>query len=94
MKDTEHTSPGVKQYIGIAVVLAIVTLVEIWAANLTAFRGPVLLTLTLVKATLVALWYMHLKFDSRVFSYMFAGAIFIFGVPMAIVLIILFQYLV
>lgn len=91
MKDSHHASPGVMQYVIIAVVLAVVTLIELWAADLTVFRAPILLILTVIKASLVALWYMHLKFDSRFYSALFAGAIFVFGVPLAIVLIILFQ---
>lgn len=91
MKDSHHTSPGWGQYVLIAVILGVVTLIELWVASLTAFRAPILLVLTVIKASLVALWYMHLKFDSRLYSAMFAGAIFIFAVPLAIILIILFQ---
>ncbi|HEX9924769.1 MAG TPA: cytochrome C oxidase subunit IV family protein [Anaerolineae bacterium] len=92
MNKSHHASPGWLQYVLIAVVLAVVTLIELWAANLTAYRTPILLALTVFKASLVALWYMHLKFDSRLYSVLFAGAIFVFGVPLAIVLIILFQF--
>lgn len=92
MNESHHASPGWLQYVLIAVVLAVVTLIELWAANLTAYRTPILLALTVLKASLVALWYMHLKFDSRLYSVLFAGAIFIFGVPLTIVLILLFQF--
>jgi cytochrome c oxidase subunit 4 len=91
VKETHSGSPGWRQYVGIAVVLAILTLIELWAANLGAFKVPILLILTVLKAGLVALWYMHLKFDSRLYSTLFAGAIIVFAVPLTIVLIILFQ---
>ena len=92
MNESHHASPGWLQYVLIAVVLAVITLIELWAADLPAYRAPVLLTLTVIKAAMVALWYMHLKFDSRLYSVLFVGAIFIFGVPMTIVLILLFQF--
>ena len=92
MNDSHHTSPGYKQYIGIAVALGIITVIELWAANLPAFKIPVLLILTVAKAALVALWYMHLKFDSRLYSALFAGAIVVFAIPLTIILMILFQY--
>lgn len=91
MNDThQHTSPGWRQYLAIAVILGILTVVELWAATFVAFRVPLLLTLTVAKAALVALWYMHLKFDSRLFSALFAGAIVVFAIPLTIILMILF----
>jgi cytochrome c oxidase subunit 4 len=53
---------------------------------------PILLILTVIKAALVALFYMHLKFDSRLYSAMFVGVIVILAIPLAIVLMALFQY--
>lgn len=99
MKDSEHVSPTAKQYVGIAVLLAIITVAEVASVEflppaLAHFKVPILLAMTVAKALLVALYYMHLKFDSRLFSAMFAGAIFVFGVPLTIVLMALFQYLV
>lgn len=71
--------------------LGILTLIELWAANLPTFRIPVLLALTVAKALLVALWFMHLKFDSRLFSALFFGAIVIFAIPLTIILIAIFS---
>jgi cytochrome c oxidase subunit 4 len=64
---------------------------EFWPASLSDFAVPILLVLTVVKATLVALFYMHLKFDSRLYSALFVGVIVILALPLAIVLMILFQ---
>jgi cytochrome c oxidase subunit 4 len=91
VNNSHHTSPGWRQYVGIAVILGVLTLIELWAATLIAFRVPMLLALTVIKASLVALWYMHLKFDSRLYSGLFAGAIILFAIPLTVVLIILFQ---
>ena len=92
MNDThQHTSPGWRQYVGIAFLLGILTLIELWAANLPTFKIPALLILTVGKALLVALWFMHLKFDSRLFSAMFFGVIIIFAIPLTIILMALFS---
>ena len=91
MNDThQHTSPGWRQYVGIAVALGVLTLIELWAATLPSFKVAVLLILTVAKALLVALWFMHLKFDSRLFSALFFGAIIIFAIPLTIILMVLF----
>ena len=98
MQDSHHASPGYLQYIAIAVVLGALTGIEFlvvsefWPASLSDLTVPILLGLTVVKAALVALFYMHLKFDSRLYSALFVGAIVILALPLAIVLMILFQY--
>lgn len=95
---SEHSAPSAKQYVAIAVILAIITVaevasVELLPASMKHLTVPILLSMTVAKALLVTLYYMHLKFDSRLFSYMFAGAIFVFGVPMGIVFMVLFQFI-
>jgi len=98
VKNSHHPSPSYLQYVGIAVALGVLTAIEFlvvsgfWPAALSDFTIPILLTLTVIKAALVALFYMHLKFDSRLYSALFAGAIILLAIPLAIVLMILFQY--
>jgi cytochrome c oxidase subunit IV len=77
----------------IAVVLAIATVIELWATNLTneGLRASLLLILTLVKAGLVALFYMHLRFDRWLYTAMFAVGIFLFTSPFAIVMLVLMR---
>jgi cytochrome c oxidase subunit 4 len=51
-------------------VLAVVTALEIWITTLGLARGlqtPILLALSLLKASLVAAFYMHLRSDSRLY---------------------------
>lgn len=97
MNNAHHHSPNYKQYVGIAVILGVLTAIEFfivsdfWPAILAELVVPVLLILTVAKATLVALFYMHLKFDSRLYSMLFTGAIVVLAIPLTIVLIILFQ---
>ena len=70
----EHAHPGAKEYLGIAVVLTVITAVEVAVYYVPAMRPmlvPVLLVLSALKFTLVAMFYMHLKFDHRLFSWLF-----------------------
>ncbi len=70
-------------YVGIFIVLAVLTMIEVGVTYLPLPRIPILVPLALIKASLVALFYMHLKFDRRVFS-----AVFLMGVLMGIGLIL------
>ena len=82
---SHHPQP--KQYVGVAVILGIVTAIEVGIYYVTAIEDylvPSLLALALVKFMLVALWFMHLRFDSRLFRRLFVTgivlAIIIFGI--------------
>jgi cytochrome c oxidase subunit 4 len=71
---TEHSHPGAKQYLGIAVVLTVITAVEVAIFYVPAMHAvivPTLLSLSALKFALVAMFYMHLKFDHRLFSWLF-----------------------
>jgi cytochrome c oxidase subunit 4 len=70
----EHAHPGAKEYLAIATVLTVITAIEVAAFYIPAFKPvlvPVLLTLSALKFALVAMFYMHLKFDHRIFSWLF-----------------------
>lgn len=77
-----HPSP--REYVRVAVVLAIVTALEvaIYYVDWVHEHGllvPLLFLFALVKFSLVVLWYMHLRFDSRTYARFFvmglAGAL-------------------
>src|SRR5579863_7623599 len=73
---TEHAHPGYRQYVIIAIVLAIITGAEVivyYQASLRAAIIPILFALSITKFVLVALFFMHLKFDNRLFSALFSG---------------------
>ncbi len=74
-----HKHPN---YIGVFWVLAALTAIEVAVTYLPVPRIPVLVPLAILKAALVALFYMHLKYDRRIFS-----AIFLMGLLMALILI-------
>jgi cytochrome c oxidase subunit 4 len=69
-----HPHPTAKKYLGIAIVLTIITVIEVaifYVPALHPVLPPVLLSLSALKFALVALFYMHLKFDNRLFSWVF-----------------------
>jgi cytochrome c oxidase subunit 4 len=78
-------------YLVIAAILTIMTLLEVAAFYVPAFRPvliPLLLALAAIKFTLVAMFYMHLKFDHRLFS-----AVFLLPLTIAIALVIALLFL-
>ena len=84
MHEPEHVSEGAHPspsvYVRIAVILAIITAIEVATYYVEAFRPvllPVLLTLSAAKFALVAMFYMHLRFDSRIFSGFFVSGLLI-----------------
>jgi cytochrome c oxidase subunit 4 len=70
----EHPHPGAKQYVAIAMLLLVMTVVEVaifYIPSMHVILVPSLLTLSACKFALVAMFYMHLKFDARLFSWLF-----------------------
>jgi cytochrome c oxidase subunit 4 len=85
---TEHAHPGAREYIIIATILGAITAVEVTVYYMGALR-PILphtlIVLSAVKFAMVVMFYMHLKFDHRIFSGMF-----LFGLATAAFTIIVF----
>jgi cytochrome c oxidase subunit 4 len=66
--------PGPRQYVNVAVVLAIATAFEVGLYYLKlphALLVALLLFFAVIKFSLVVLWFMHLRFDSPIFRRMF-----------------------
>ena len=81
--DDGHSHPSDWAYTKIAVVLAIVTALEVatYFFDIGPALVPSLIFMMIVKFYLVATWFMHLRFDSALFSKMFtAGLILAVGV--------------
>ena len=92
---SQHAHPGAAEYIRIAVVLTLITAVEVAVYYIPALRPlmmPILLVLSATKFAMVVMFYMHLKFDDRMFS-----GFFVFGLTcagfMIVALITLFHFL-
>lgn len=71
----DHPTP--RDYVRIALILAVLTAME-FSTYVFDFGGlgvPLLVTLIVIKFIYVASWFMHLKFDTRVFSRMMYGGL-------------------
>jgi cytochrome c oxidase subunit 4 len=74
----EHAHPGPKQYVIIALILCVITAVEVWVYYVPAllpYIFPILIVLSLVKFVMVVGWFMHLKFDHISFTWYFGGGL-------------------
>jgi cytochrome c oxidase subunit 4 len=76
----EHAHPGELTYIKVAVTLAIITAIEvaIWYIDWLHENNllvPALLVLSAIKFVAVVGFFMHLRFDARLFTYIFASGL-------------------
>ncbi len=75
---SHHDHPGEGKYIKIALILAAITAVEVVFSYWEAVEGilaPSLIAMSIVKFAIVAQYFMHLKFDSRLFRRLFVAGI-------------------
>lgn len=89
----EEGHPTALRYVQIALILTVLTAIEIAVYYYKAVSHvliPILLTLSAIKFALVVLWYMHLKFDNRIFSALFTLGLIIGG-SIIIALIVIFR---
>jgi cytochrome c oxidase subunit 4 len=86
--DAEH-HPTPADYVRIAIILAIITLVEVFIYYLPSMRPilvPILLVLSIVKFLAVVGYFMHLKDDKRLFRLSFgAGLVLSLAVFLALI---------
>jgi len=92
-----HAHPTWKQYKWVAVILTLITGVEVWVYYIPSFVAsklfvPSLLIMSAVKFAIVVLFYMHLKYDARLFRALFTGPLII-AVVTLISLMFLFGHL-
>lgn len=85
--------PGPRQYVGVAVILAIITAIEVaiyYVSSLKSVLVPLLIIMSIMKFSLVVLWFMHLRFDSLMFRRLFMTGVVLAFAVFAIVLTIFF----
>ena len=85
----EHAHASVKTYLVVAAVLGMITAVEVVIFYIEALQPvlvPLLLTLSAAKFTLVVGFFMHLKYDSKIFRGLFVG-------PLAVAILIILAML-
>jgi cytochrome c oxidase subunit 4 len=76
----EHPHPTAAVYLKVAAILAVITAIEvavyyILVGELGHLLPPALIALSALKFGLVAAFYMHLKFDHKLFTAFFVGGL-------------------
>jgi cytochrome c oxidase subunit 4 len=80
--DHEHAHPTWATYKWVALWLTLITVAEVWAYYIPSFVAskafvPILLTMSAVKFAIVVMFYMHLKYDHKLFRALFTGPLII-----------------
>jgi cytochrome c oxidase subunit IV len=93
----EQGHATVKTYIVIGVILTVITGLEVWISYIPAIASthwfaPLLIALSALKFALVVMFYMHLKFDHKLFSLSFFAPM-VLAVTVIISIITLFRVL-
>jgi cytochrome c oxidase subunit 4 len=76
--ETTHKHPSDVDYVKVALILGVITGAEITIPYQTDVKGPVIgvmLLLMAIKFSIVAMWFMHLRFDSRLFRQVFVAGL-------------------
>ncbi|MEX2659320.1 MAG: cytochrome C oxidase subunit IV family protein [Acidimicrobiales bacterium] len=77
--DATHDHPSDGKYIQIALILAALTAAEVATFyvedSLGSLLVPILLSMMVVKFFIVAAWFMHLRFDSNLFTRLFLSGL-------------------
>jgi len=87
-KKDEKAAKKRPNYVLVFIALAVLTVIEVAVVQFPLPRAPILIALSIIKAALVALFYMHLRSDSRIFSALFGLGI-ILGIAMVISFVLL-----
>jgi cytochrome c oxidase subunit 4 len=77
-----HEHPTFWTYIKVGTFLTLITIVEVWAYYIPAWVAhwsfvPALLIMSAVKFATVVLFYMHIRYDHRLFKALFTGPLII-----------------
>jgi cytochrome c oxidase subunit IV len=85
--DAHGHHPTAKTYVIVGAILTLITIAEVWAYYIPALVAskyfvPLLLVMSAVKFATVVMFYMHLKYDHKLFRALFTGPFLIAGVTM------------
>ena len=87
----DHPTP--RTYVNIAIILTVITIVEVAIVIVdvpTLFLVSSLLALSAVKFAFVVGWFMHLKFDAKLYQALFLGGLFL-AIAVLLALVALFE---
>ncbi len=78
----EHAHPGPRRYVQVALILSVLTGIEVELSYLprqTDINSAViilpLIIAAITKFTMIGMFFMHLRFDNRLFTVMFCGGL-------------------
>jgi cytochrome c oxidase subunit 4 len=76
--DHVHEHPTWKEYRWVALILTVITVLEVWGYYIprlvhSPYFVPLLLFMSATKFVIVVMFYMHLKYDHRLFRALFTG---------------------
>jgi cytochrome c oxidase subunit 4 len=79
-----HAHPTGATYLKVAVILTLITVIEVWAYYIpvlvaSPWFNPSLIIMSAAKFAIVVLFYMHLKYDHKLFKALFTGPLIIAG---------------
>jgi cytochrome c oxidase subunit 4 len=88
-----HEHPTWREYKWVALILTAITVFEVWIYytpfSKSSLFVPVLLVMSALKFAIVVLFYMHLKYDHKLFKALFTGPLMI---AMATLISLLFLF--
>ncbi|MBV9579633.1 MAG: cytochrome C oxidase subunit IV family protein [Chloroflexi bacterium] len=95
--ELEHTNthPGNRTYVLVGLILAIITVAEVFfytQESVRAFLVPLLLVLSATKFAMVVGFFMHLKFDSPLFTGVFGFGLLVAASVITALLFLFGQY--
>jgi len=96
-KHAAHDHPTGNTYLKIFVILTVITVIEVWAYYIPALVAsplfnPSLIAMSAAKFVIVVLFYMHLKFDHKLFKVLFSGPLIIAGATIVALLFLFGQF--
>src|SRR5689334_15248942 len=92
--NVDHAAMGIEKehptwstYWKVAVILTLITVVEVWIYYIPSFVAskafiPALLIMSAVKFAIVVMFYMHLRYDHKLFRALFVGPFIIAGMTL------------
>ncbi len=90
----EHHHPTPLQYVKIAILLAVLTVIEVAlfyineAADMGGWDAPLLIILAFFKFVIVVGWYMHLRFEDSTLSKFFTSGLILALILYAVILLL------
>lgn len=92
----EHKHPGPGRYVQIAIILAVITGIEVlvyYQPSIRPILAPILIIMSAIKFALVVMFFMHLRYDNRLFSISFVGPLGLAATVIIAVLLIFHRVL-